>query len=510
VVTTPHCWNYDFLETKVTEPFRVEMTNISKSYGGVTALDNVTFRMPPGEIHALIGENGAGKSTLVKILSGAIRKDNGTIIIDGNIVDIKNPHAARKLGIGIIYQELTMVPDLTVAENVFLHHLSNQRGLMNWTQLFYKTDKLIRSIGFDINPRQIVKELSVAYQQVVEITKALSEDVKILILDEPTAVLAPKETARLFDVLQKLRKQQVSIIYISHRLDEIFQIADKITVLKDGQNAGDVSSLETSTDDLIQLMIGRKLSAMFPKRKMTVGEEIFSAKDIKRGQSVNNVSFSLRSGEILGLTGLVGSGRTETLRAIFSADQREKGQIFINHHLQEISSPRQAVQKGIALVPEDRKNQGVILSMSVKDNITMSMINTVSNKIGIFKRNKEKSIVQKLLKNLQIKTAGMETSVEHLSGGNQQKIVLAKWFGKVCKIMMLDEPTRGVDVGTKIEIYELINDLADQGLGIILVSSELGEIIGMCDRALVMKEGRIQGILEKQELTEKNIIKMSI
>jgi ribose transport system ATP-binding protein len=486
------------------------MNNISKSFGGVTALDNVSFRVLPGEIHALVGENGAGKSTLVKILSGAIQRDNGHIKIDTKEVQIKNPHTARKLGIGTIYQELTMVPDLTVAENVYLHHLSNQRGLMNWSALYDNTDHLIKSIGFDINPRHLVRNLSVAYQQVVEITKALSEDVKILILDEPTAVLAPKETERLFQVLKKLKSQQVSIIYISHRLEEIFQIADKISVLKDGNNAGEVISSKASINDIIQMMIGRKLSSMFPKGNRNPGEELFSATDINRGKFVNNISFSLRSGEVVGLTGLVGSGRTETLRAIFSADTKDNGQIRINKNIQTISSPRQAVRNGIALVPEDRKNHGVILSMSVKENITMTMIKSVSNKVGLLNKRKEDSIVKKLLQNLQIKTKSIDTAVSHLSGGNQQKIVLAKWFGRECKIYLLDEPTRGVDVGTKMEIYRLINDLADQGLGIVLVSSELGEITGMCDRALIMKEGRIQGILEKNELTEENIIKMSI
>ena len=490
--------------------FRVEMNNISKSFGGVIALDDVTFRVLPGEIHALVGENGAGKSTLVKILSGAIHSDHGSIKIDGKTVEIRNPHNARKLGIGIIYQELTMAPDLTVAENVYLHHLSSQRGLMNWPVLFENTGRLIRRIGFDIDPRQIVRSLSVAYQQVVEITKALSEEVKILILDEPTAVLAPKETERLFDVLKKLKSQQVSIIYISHRLDEIFQIADKITVLKDGHHSGEIASAQATTDELIQMMIGRKLTAMFPKRKINIGEEIFSVQDIKRGKIINHISFSLHSGEILGLTGLVGSGRTETLRVIFSADSKDSGKVFIDRQVQKIRSPRQAVRKGIALVPEDRKNEGVILSMSIKENITMSMIKTVSGIMGIFKKNKEKSVVEELIQKLQIKTTSIDSSVSHLSGGNQQKVVLAKWLGRQCKVILLDEPTRGVDVGTKIEIYQLINELADQGLGIVLVSSELSEIIGMCDRALVMKEGKIQGTLDKKELTEENIIKMSI
>jgi ribose transport system ATP-binding protein len=498
------------LESKVTKPSRIEMINISKSFGGVIALEDVTFQVFPGEIHALVGENGAGKSTLVKILSGAIQKDEGHIKIDGESVPVKSPHAARKLGIGIIYQEFTLAPEMTVAENVYLHHLSNRRGFMNWPVLFEQADQLIKSIGFTINPRHKIKDLSIANQQVVEITKALSEDVKILILDEPTAVLSPNETERLFEVLRQLKSQNVSIVYISHRLDEIFQIADKITVLKDGHKVGEVASSDVTTSEIIQMMIGRKLTTMFPKRKTNLVEEIFSVKDLQRGKRVKNVSFSLRKGEILGLTGLVGSGRTETLRAIFSADSKDDGEIIINHRVRKIKSPRQAVHSGIALVPEDRKNQGVILSMAVKDNITMSMINSISSKIGILKKSKEESIVEELIQKLQIKTNNIRTTVSHLSGGNQQKVVLAKWFGRNCKVILLDEPTRGVDVGTKVEIYQLINELAEQGLGIVMVSSELSEIIGMCDRALVMRGGQLQGILNKEELTEENIITMSI
>lgn len=491
-------------------PYRVEMTHISKSYGGVDALHDVHFRVRPGVIHALVGENGAGKSTLMKILSGAIQKDEGTIRVDGTQVHIKSPHAARKLGIGIIYQEFTLAPDLSVAENVFLHHMSDRRGLMDWPNLYRRTDRLIRRIGFDINPRRIVGSLSVAYQQVVEITKALSEDVRILILDEPTSVLAPNETERLFDVLRMLQSQDVSIIYISHRLDEIFRIADRITLLKDGRNAGEVAAADAAPDDIIQMMIGRELTAMFPERKACIGEEIFSVKKIQRGKRVERVSFSLRAGEILGITGLVGSGRTELLRAIFSADSKDDGQIFIHQRAQKIHSPRQAVLSGIALVPEDRKNQGVVLPMSVKENITMPVIHTLAGKTGIIWKKQENAIVNDLIQKLQIKAESINTSVSQLSGGNQQKVVLAKWLGSACRVILLDEPTRGVDVGTKVEIYRLINELAARGVGIVMVSSELSEIIGMCDRALVMRDGCIRGSLEKHELTEENIITMSI
>lgn len=494
----------------MTESYRVEMTHISKSFGGVLALDDVEFNVRPGEIHALVGENGAGKSTLMNILSGAILKDTGEIKLDGRTVAIKNPHTARKLGIGTIYQEFTLVPDLTVAENVYLHHLGSKRGLMNWPELFQRTRKLTDSLGFDIDPKIEAGKLSVAYQQVVEISKALSEDVKLLILDEPTAVLAISEARRLFDVIRKLKDQNVSIIYISHRLEEIFRIADKITVLKDGKNAGTKPAADTTTEETIQMMIGRRLATMFPERKCETGDELLRVENVSRGKAVNDVSFSVKAGEVVGLAGLVGSGRTETLRAIFAADKIDNGRVYIENVNQKISSPKKAVNSGLALVPEDRKNHGVILSMSVKENVSMTGIESISSGPGIISQNKESSMVEKLIQKLRIKTESPETLVGNLSGGNQQKVVLAKWFGSRYKIILLDEPTRGVDIGTKHEIYQLINELAEEGLGIVLVSSEIGEITGMCDRAIVMKEGRIAGTLERGELTEENIFKLSI
>jgi ribose transport system ATP-binding protein len=494
----------------VPETYSVEMTNITKSFGGVHALNNVSFKIKPGEIHALVGENGAGKSTLMKILAGAYQKDKGEIKIDGKAVNISSPHAGRKLGIAIIYQEFALAPDLTVAENIYLDHLSSKKGLINWSQLYRKAGDLIKGIGFEINPRSIVGQLSVAYQQVVEITKALSENAKILILDEPTSVLAPREVQHLFEILRKLKQQNVSIIYISHRLDEVFKIADTITVIKDGCVMGTAGPTDVTTDDIINMMIGRKLTTMFPQRKTRIGKEIFRVESLNRGNKVKDVSFSVRAGEVLGIAGLVGSGRTETVRAIFAADSPDTGKIILDDNVLKIDSPRDAVRAGIGFVPEDRKAQGAVLSMSVRANVTMPSLHNVTAKLGLIKKTKEKKITQDLIRKLTIKTTSTETNVTDLSGGNQQKVVLAKWFGTDCKVIILDEPTRGVDVGAKVEIYNLINELADRGLAIIVISSEMVEVIGICDRVLVMREGRIQQILEKDQLTEENIMRPAI
>ncbi len=494
----------------MSEQYRVQMTGISKSFGGVHALNDVSFEVKPGEIHALVGENGAGKSTLMKILSGAYQRDSGEIRIDGRPVNISSPHVGRKLGIGIIYQDFALAPDLTVAENIFLDHLSRTGGLINWGALYRNAGELIRGLGFDINPRSLVADLTVAYQQVVEIAKALSENVGILILDEPTAVLAPRETERLFEVLRKLKQQDVSIIYISHRLEEVFEIADVVTVIKDGAVTGTLDAADATTDEIINMMIGRQLTAMFPKRHGNVGDEIFRVEGLNRGRKVRDVSFSVRVGEVLGIAGLVGSGRTETVRAIFGADAKDGGQVVLENRSLRIRSPRAAVRSGIALLPEDRKEQGAILSMSVRQNVTMPSLSRVTGAMGIVRQGREKRITQDLIDKLAIKTNSTETAVTDLSGGNQQKVVLAKWLGTECRLLILDEPTRGIDVGAKVEIYNIINELAESGLGIVVISSEMIELIGICDRVMVMRQGRIRGILEKGQLSEENIMRLAI
>lgn len=490
--------------------YRVELINISKSFGGIAALKDVTLKVRPGEIHALVGENGAGKSTLMKILSGAYSKDSGKIFIDNEEVSIKNTHDSKKNGIGIIYQEFSLVPDLSVAENIFLSQLGSTGLWMKWGKMKNKAQSLINSIGFDINPAIKVGKLSIAHQQIVEIAKALSERVKILILDEPSAVLGLFEIQKLFDTLNRLKNENVSIIYISHHLSEIFRIADRVCVLKDGISSESSLVTETDRDSIIKLMLGRSLDTMYPERHVNIGKKILETEDIGVSDKVEGVSLSVRSGEVLGIAGLVGSGRTEAVRAIFGASQKDRGQVFLSGKPTRIRSPYKALRAGIGMVPEDRKQHGVILSLSVKHNISLTNFNKFTGKLGFIRSSQERDHASRLIKKLSIKTRNENTQVVTLSGGNQQKVALAKWIGRDSKVMIIDEPTRGVDVGAKVEIYNLINELANQGLAIIVVSSETSELIGICDRILVMRKGKIQGELKKRDFSEEDILRLSI
>ncbi len=494
----------------MTERYLVEILNVSKSFRAIHALTDVSFNVKPGEIHALVGENGAGKSTLMKILSGVHLKDKGTIKVDGRPVDIQNPHAAGRLGIGIVYQELALIPDLTVAENIYFKRLSSNWGLINGRELNRKAEVLLRGLGFDINPREKVAHLSVACQQIVEISRELSEDVRVLILDEPTSVLAPKEVEHLFAALKSLRARGVGLVYISHRLDEIFQIADRITVLKDGAVVGTVLPTGVTPDDLISMMIGRRLITMFPKRDCTIGDEVLRVDGLNRGRRVRDISFAVRAGEVLGIAGLVGSGRSEVVRAIFGAESKEGGKVFLGNRPVKINSPSDAVKSGIALVPENRKEQGVILDMPIRKNITMPNVRLVTASLGIIQERKERRLARQFVDKLQIKTQDVDQEVADLSGGNQQKVVLAKWLTTKCRVILLDEPTRGIDVGAKVEIYHLINELAASGMGIVLISSEMMEIIGLCDRVMVIREGQVAGMLQKPEISEVNVMRMAV
>jgi ribose transport system ATP-binding protein len=489
---------------------RVELRNISKSFGGIAALKSVTLKVMRGEIHALIGENGAGKSTLMKILSGAYTKDTGQIFIDGAEVHIRNTHDSKKLGIGIIYQEFSLVPELSVAENVFLNQLGKTGFWMKWGKMKKKAEEIINSIGFSINPSLRAGNLSIAQQQIVEIAKALSENVKVLILDEPSAVLGPQEIQKLFDILDRLKKEGVAIIYISHHLSEIFQIADRVTVLKDGTSSGSLRVSETDRDSIIKLMLGRTLDAMYPLRDSVVGEEIFKAVDIRFADKVKGVSLALKAGEIVGIAGLVGSGRSETVRAIFAADKRKKGKIFLSGKELQLRSPRNAVRNGIGMVPEDRKQHGVILALTVKQNISLTNFKGIADHFGFINAKKECKNATELIRKLAIKTENENQEVVKLSGGNQQKVALAKWLNRDCKVLMIDEPTRGVDVGAKVEIYNLLHDLSNKGVAMLVVSSESSELMGICDRILVMRKGRIQGELAKMDYSEEDILRLSI
>ncbi|GIQ62076.1 lantibiotic ABC transporter permease [Paenibacillus cisolokensis] len=490
--------------------YQLEMNQIKKSFGSVKVLENVTFKVRPGEIHALLGENGAGKSTLMKVLSGVYQKDGGEIKLNGKPVEIKNPNQGKQLGIGIIYQEFALAPDLTVAENIFLGNLIRKHGMIRWSDMNAKARELLNRIGFDIHPQQLVGELSVAYQQVVEICKSLSQNAKVLILDEPTAVLAPKDVRQLFLVLKKLRDQGVSIVYISHRLEEIFEIADRITVIKDGAVTGTVRPSEVTKEELIGMMIGRKLTTLFPERNVEPGPERLRVKQVSTKEKLKDVSFTVRAGEVVGLAGLVGSGRTEVARALFGIDKIERGEVELDGRPLKLRSPREAIRQGIGLVPESRKEDGLVLEMPIGENMTMTNTKMIRRFGNVIMKGKERQIAESLIERLRIKTDSYKKEAGNLSGGNQQKIVLAKWYHTDTKVLILDEPTRGVDVGAKVEIYQLINELAAKGMAIVMISSELLEIIGMCDRVYVMNEGEIKGSLTREELSEDRIMSLAV
>ncbi len=490
--------------------YRVELRNIAKSFGGVSALKDVTFKALPGEIHALMGENGAGKSTLMKILSGVYQKDKGQIFVDGEEAHIRNTVNSKKLGIGIIYQEFSLVPELSVAENIFLNRLSKNGFWLRWDKLKKEADVLIKSIGFTIDPAVKVKSLSIAQQQVVEIAKALSENIKVLILDEPSAVLGPAEVLKLFDTLFKLKKDGVAIIYISHHLSEIFKIADRVTVIKDGVSSQTLEIANTDKDTIVKMMLGRTLNAMFQPREPKIGKEVLRVDKISVANKIKAVSITVKEGEIVGIAGLVGSGRTETVRAIFGADKISSGDVYLYGQKMNFRSPRNAVKKGIGMVPEDRKAQGVILSLPIKENISLTDLKAISYKLGFINSKKEVNNTESLIKKLTIKAISANLAIGKLSGGNQQKVVLAKWVNRNCRVMIIDEPTRGVDVGAKAEIYTLVNELSQTGVAMLVVSSETAELMGICDRILVMREGRIQGELSKVQFSEENILRLSI
>ena len=486
----------------------VELRSIVRSFGGLKALKGVDFALRPGEVQALIGENGAGKSTLMRVLAGEITPDSGEIRIDGELQTGYSPRAAAAKGITVIHQELALAPDLSVAENIFLRDLP---GVIAWPTLNRRARALLERLGFDIDPRRAVGDLAVAHQQVVEIAKALSQKVRVIVFDEPTAVLSTQDAERLHRIIADLRRDGVGIVYISHRLDEVFRISDRITVMKDGQLAGVTTPREASVDDLIRMMVGRPIDALFPKAAgRTVGAEVLRVEGLRRGIRVRDVGFSIRAGEIVGLGGLVGSGRTETVRLIFGADPRDAGEIAIHGKPVKITSPADAVRAGVALVPEDRKHQGVILDMSIRTNTTMARIASVVNLAGFIRRAAEHSAVDSLTKRLRLKAFSIEAPVSSLSGGNQQKVVLAKWFHAGTDVIILDEPTRGVDVGAKTEIYALIEELAAAGKAVLVISSEHQELFGLCDHVMVMAEGSIRGVLEKPDYSEERLLTLAM
>lgn len=486
----------------------VRLNAISKSFGGVDALRAVDFDIRPGEVHALLGENGAGKSTLMRILGGEMQPSAGSLEIEGKTVTLRDPRDARALGIAVIHQELALAPDLTVAENIFLGQLS---PVVSHATLRRKARELIGRLGFAIDPGRVVSSLAVAHQQVVEIAKALSRDVKIIVFDEPTAVLSAQDAERLHQIIDGLRAKGVGVVYISHRLDEVFRIADRMTVLKDGEKVGTVAVGDTNVDGIIRMMVGRPLSSLFPPRKeREIGKVVLKVSNLSAGRRVRNVSLEVRAGEIVGLGGLVGSGRTEVARLIFGADRPDSGSIEINGKAITPRSPRDAVLAGIGLVPEDRKMQGVVLEESIRINSTMARLSDVVNGLGFLRQSAEKKTVTALGQSLRLKAASIENPVTSLSGGNQQKVVLAKWFHAGGDLIILDEPTRGVDVGAKTEIYGLINRLAEEGKAVLVISSEHMELFGLCDRIIAMGQGEVRGELKPQDYSEERLLGMTM
>ncbi len=486
----------------------VAMTRISKVFGGIRALDDVSFSVRAGEVHALLGENGAGKSTLMKILAGVHQATGGEIRIDGERTVIASPHASRAMGIGIIHQELALAPELTVAENIFLGELP---FLVNARRLRARARRLLDGLGFAIDSGALVGTLPLAHQQAVEIAKAMSRQVRILILDEPTAVLAPPEVTRLLDVVRDLSRRGVSVVYISHRLDEIFRIADQITVLKDGRTVGTYPAAGMDEHRLIALMVGRETAQLFPKVARTRGAELLRVEGVSAAGLVRDVSFALHAGEVLGIAGLIGSGRTELARAIFGAGGLEAGTISVSGRRVTIRSPRQGVAAGIGLVPEDRKSQGLVLALPIRQNVTFTCLRRFTNRFGVIRRTAERAAARDVARRTTIRARNLDLAVSSLSGGNQQKVVLAKWLDAGCRIIILDEPTRGVDVGARSEIYGLIEALAASGLGVIVISSDLIEVIGASDRILVMSGGRISGELRaRDEFSEARIMQLAL
>lgn len=489
----------------------LEMKGISKAFAGVLAIHDVDFTVRRGEIHCLIGENGAGKSTLMKILAGAYQMDAGEIRIDGQPVHISGPLDAIRQGISIVYQELKVVPTLNVAENIFLGRIPS-RGVagVNWNKLYGDARAVISSLGFDLDPTQLVSDLSVAQQQMVEIAKALSLNARIIVMDEPSSALTPGELQRLFQVLKSLAGKGVSVIYISHRLDELFVIGDRATVLKDGALVGTVEMTSVQKEDIIRMMVGREVGKNYPLASRSRGDTLLEVRGLNRRGILHDVDLTLHRGEILGIAGLVGSGRTELVRAIFGADSRDGGEIILSGQPLKIGSPRDAVGHGIGFVTENRRDHGLVLIMSVRENLTLTSLKKRFSRTGIVDAVGERAAVREFVGQLSIKAASMEQEVQALSGGNQQKVVLGKWLATGCRVFIFDEPTKGVDVGAKEEIYHLMRGLAEQGAGVLMISSELPEVLGMSDHILVMHEGRVVGELARAEATEEKIMTLAV
>jgi ribose transport system ATP-binding protein len=492
---------------------RLRMIDMVKDFPGVRALDHVTFEVRAGEIMGLVGENGAGKSTLAKILSGAYRPDSGRVILNGREANINVPADALKLGVRVIYQEVDLVPALSVKENIFLGRMPTRRGLLDKRGMTREARRVLGEVGFDIDPDVELGKLGVARRHIVAIAQALTSPVQVLVLDEPSAVIPEKDMRTLYDLLHHLARQGTAIVYISHHLQEVLDIADRITVLKDGARVGVVRSTEVDEQTLANMMVGRDLEDYYPERRQRIGDVALQVEGLSTEglvtQDIHDINFTLRKGEILGIYGLVGSGRTELAKTLFGVTPYKSGRILIEGKEVTVHSPAQAIALGLALLVEDRKDEGLVLDANVTANITMANYAGISRS-GWILAQREKSVAQEYTDKLHIKTPSLQTVTKSLSGGNQQKVVLAKWLFRQAKILVFDEPTRGIDVGAKAEIYQLMNELVNQGVAVIMISSELNEILGMADHVIVMRQGRIAGEVSSEEATEERLVSIAM
>lgn len=487
----------------------IEMTGIMKSFGTNQVLDNAGFFLRDGEVHALMGENGAGKSTLMKILTGVYTRDGGIVKVNGQEVNYSNPQEAEAAGIVFIYQELNVMFDLTVEENLFMgKEITKGFGICDKKAMRAKAEEVLERMGVSIPVDTVMSDLSVGQQQMIEICKALLVDAKVIIMDEPTAALTQSETAALFEVIENLKKRGVSIVYISHRMEEIFELCDRITVLRDGQYIDTCEIKDITMDDVVKMMIGREIGERYPSRNHSVGKTVFEVKGLSRKGAFNDVSFTVGSGEVLGVSGLMGAGRTEIMQAVFGYLPADSGEILIDGQPVKIKNPMDAMKAGIGFITEDRKVEGLMLDKTIRENIALANLGTISGS-GVVSKAREKSLISRGIEEFKIRCFGTEHECGNLSGGNQQKVVLAKWIYTEPKILILDEPTRGVDIGAKKEIYNVINDMARKGVAIIMVSSELPEILGMSDRVMVVREGDVRGILNIENASQESIMTLA-
>ena len=495
----------------------LQMRGISKQFPGVRALDDVNLSVLPGEIHALLGENGAGKSTLLKILSGAERPDTGTITFAGQDTVITSPHHAQSLGIVTIYQEFTLAPNMTIAENVFIGREPGPGVFVSWRKMQDETHALIRRIGLEVSPMRLVRDLSVAEQQMVEIARALSMRSRLIVMDEPTSALSSTEVEKLFSIIRDMKAAGLSVIFVTHRLEEVMEICDRYTVLRDGRQVASAAVSQTSVDGIIRQMVGREVNALFAHREAAApGEVALTVEKLTRrgkGQDphatvIEGVSFAVRRGEILGLAGLVGAGRTETARAVFGADPFDSGTVSVGGQVVDIRSPQDAIRHGIGLVPEDRKQQALFLALAIRSNVSIAALDRIAGWAGFVDERAERGLVEEYRRALNIRMAGPEQLVGNLSGGNQQKVVLARWLALRPKVLIVDEPTRGIDVGAKVEVHNLLFEMARSGIAIIAISSELPEVLAISDRIVTMREGRVTGEVRREDANEERLMSM--